>query len=65
MKQLVHHHGPAKIGNGLDTALDCCVLMVSTHTTEGLRPILNMRLELFRIKREVVSVELLELDSTL
>jgi len=65
MKQLVHHHGLAKIGNGLDTAFDGCVLMMSTHTTESRWPILNMSLEFFRIKRKVVSMKLLELDSTL
>jgi len=67
MKQLVHHNGLTKVlvGDGLDTAFDGCVLMMSTDTTESLWLILNMSLEFFRIKWKVVSMKLLELDSTL
>jgi len=51
MKQLVHHNGLTKVlvGDGLDTAFDGCVLMMSTDTTESLWLILNMSLEFFRI----------------
>jgi len=65
MKQLVHHHGLTKVRDGLDTAFNGCVLMMITDTTESLWPILNMSLEFFRIKWKVVSMKLLELDSTL
>jgi len=53
------------VRDGLDTAFNGCVLMMSTHTTESLWPILNMSLEFFRIKREIISMQLFELDSTL
>jgi len=61
----VHHHGPTKIIDGLDTVFNGCVLIMSTNTTESLWPILNMSLEFLRIKLKVASMKLLELDSTL